>query len=221
MQKIDNIIYNLKKEYDDVFYIQIEGENFIFRPLTRFEYEEILVNRDLREDVMSEVVCEIATLYPEEYNFSTPHMAGIPEALSNQIIYYSAFEDPDYIDQVLAEKREDMNENVFTMMENVIAVAFPNIDIEEIKNMNAYKIIDYYARASWIIRNMYANVKIPDQIPGENPNAQHQQKQVNPAQMQHTPQNHMQFQDSSEVDRLHKMSMNKRTMGDNLDSNFQ
>jgi len=213
MQKLQNIIYKLKKEYDDIFYIEIEGEDFIFRPLTRFEYEELLVKRELREDILSEVVCDIAILYPEEYDFNNPHIAGAPESLCNQIVYYSAFDDPDYIDQILAEKKEELNNNVFTMMENVIAVAFPNINVNDIKDMNAYEVIDYYARASWIVRNMYANIKIPQQIPGEDGQ---QPPQAQAAQAQQT----MNAQNMEQSNNLHQQAMNKRTMGDNLDGSF-
>ena len=213
MEKLENVIYDLKKEYDDIFYIEIEGEDFIFRPLTRFEYEELLVKRDLREDVLSEVICDIAVLYPEKYDFNNPHVAGAPEALCNQIVYYSGFDDPDYIDELLYDKQEELDNNVFTMMENVITVAFPTIDIEDVKKMDAYEIIDYYARAAWIINNMYANIKMPQQIPGEEseqPAQQAQPQQAQQAGMQGGQQN-----------QLHQMAMNKQTMGDNMGTPFQ
>lgn len=219
MQKLENVIYELKKEYNDIFHIQIEGENFIFRPLNRFEYEELLVKRELREDVLAETICSVCTLYPKEYDFSTPHVAGIPESLSEQIIYYSAFENPDYIDEILAEKKEDLDNNVFTMMENVISVAFPGVSIKDMKNMTAYQLIDYYSRASWIIRNMYANVKVPDKIPGENSKQMpKQQQQANPQHMQSD--NPMQFNNNQQGN-LHQVAMQKQTMGDNLGPNFQ
>lgn len=221
MQKLENIIYELKKEYDNIFHIQIEGENFIFRPLNRFEYEELLVKRNLRKDVLSEIVCEVCVLHPKEYNFSTPHIAGIPEALSEHIIYYSGFENPDYIDEILEEKNDKLENNVFTMMENVIAVAFPSVSIKDMKNMNAYELIDHYTRASWIIKNMYANVKVPEQIPGEGGKQVPQQQQQKPPQGEHMQStNPMQFNDGQQ-DNLHQLAMQKQTMGDNLDSNFQ
>lgn len=158
------IIYNIKQQHEDIFIKEVLGEVFIFRPLTKYEFFELIINNngEMSEDILAEEICSLCVLYPEDYDFSDPISAGIPETLFEEIKQYSGFTNHEMIKGIAAEYRE-LNQTDFDhQMENIIMMAFPSIRLEEMRNWSIYKLVDYFARAEWVIENMMPLLQMPN-----------------------------------------------------------
>lgn len=71
-------------------------EVFIWRTLNRTEYREIMALPNTDPLQREEIICEICTLFPYEYNFSdmAARRAGTPAVLAEQIMQESGFKKP-------------------------------------------------------------------------------------------------------------------------------
>jgi len=83
---------NLFKE-GEVYVSQFGNQQFVWRPLTRYEYKQIvnLPNTDPLQ--REEIICETCVLWPEGYNYEmmAKDKAGIPALLAQQIMEASGF----------------------------------------------------------------------------------------------------------------------------------
>lgn len=84
-----------KEEYGEVFATSIDLEMFIWRPLTRKDYKELITNGGSLYD-REERYCAKCVLWPDNYDFKDEHIkAGLPTSLAEQILLKSGFQ-PDY-----------------------------------------------------------------------------------------------------------------------------
>ena len=170
---LDSKIFELKQDHENIFLSEIMNYRFIFRPLTKYEFEEIMYINDFTEEEINEQICNLCVLYPEDFNFSNPPYAGIPETLKNNIVKKSGFLNDKFV-KAYVEQYMSMNEKDKTrQIENVIMFAFPDLRLSEINDWDMYKILDHYTRAKWIIENIY-----PDGY-GESSKSENKQQQIN------------------------------------------
>ena len=59
-----------KKQFGDVWVVEIDGQYFVYRALERFEYKEILSIPNTDPLMREEMICEYCVLYPQGYNFA-------------------------------------------------------------------------------------------------------------------------------------------------------
>ena len=78
---------------DEVYMTEFENEVFLWRPITRKEYKDIMKLQNADTFYKEERICERCVLYPENYNFSAmvKGKAGIPTVLSELIMEKSGF----------------------------------------------------------------------------------------------------------------------------------
>lgn len=157
-------IVELKREHKDIFVINIKGLEFVFRPLTKFEYFEYILNNPGVKDVcLAEKIAEICVLYPKEYNFKDPDYAGIPDVLFEEIKEVSGFTNNELLKAKASEYRSIIANDFDKQMENIIMTAFPYVTLEEIRGWDMYKLLDYFTRAEWIIQNLMPMHQLPHQ----------------------------------------------------------
>lgn len=169
METLDKIIYDLKKEYKNIFKIQIQGEDFIFRPLSKFEYNNLIltVEGDLEE--VAEEICELCVFYPKDYDFANPHAGGVTTNICKQIVGYSGYSNEDFIRRLINQGNYDNNNDLSRMMENIILFAFDQFELDDMKNWDIYKLIEVYTRALWVIINFMPDVNLPSVIKSKPP----------------------------------------------------
>lgn len=82
-----------KKQFGDVWVVEIDGQHFVYRALERFEYKEILSVPNTDPLMREEMICEYCVLYPQGYNFAVManQKAGYPAILSELIMEHSGF----------------------------------------------------------------------------------------------------------------------------------
>lgn len=168
------LIEELQEQYDSIFWNVIDNEMFIYRPLGRQEYKELL-SSDADELQKEDAVCETCILYPENIVLDD-YPAGIPSQLFALILKNSFLDSIDSKKSVVSYFRREMEEfdNQITC---IINEAFPNIDIEEIENWDMTKTAKYLSRAEWklnVLRQVPVDYELSNQLMEHEWNSQHQ-----------------------------------------------
>lgn len=128
------------------FSMVIDGEVFLYRPITRLEYKKVLDDTSLTEEDKKDLICKKCLLYPDEYDFDNC-LAGVPEKLSADIIDKSAL-DPLSVLSLIKIGRDEM-QDLTNQIVCMIASEFPAYKIEEIESWDMYKLIDMFTKAEW------------------------------------------------------------------------
>ena len=120
-----------------IIYLNINGNDFVFRVLGQKEYEQAK-NIAIDENNLEDIVCNLTIVYPENFKFTTEVDAGYSHICFNEITSVSMVDDIDRIMENLQAKREEQNSHINVCI-NVIKAAFPeypNIEIRDIRNEN-------------------------------------------------------------------------------------
>lgn len=82
-----------KSRFTNIYATEFEEDIFIWRPLTRIEYKEVLKVKNADAMYREERICEKCVLWPENYSFVAMSSggAGQPTILSEQIMEKSGF----------------------------------------------------------------------------------------------------------------------------------
>ena len=148
---LDLLIEDAFQKHDAVFFSEIEGIMFIYRPLGRKEYKDIFNNVNLSDLDKQDAICKTALIYPENFDLDDCD-AGIPSQLYDVIIDKSCL-DPESTYHLLNVNREEA-EQLGSEMACIIAEAFPAYSMDEIESWNNFKFIKMYAQAEWILTNI-------------------------------------------------------------------
>lgn len=197
-----NQIIEWKQAYGDIYQMEILEQHFIFRPLGREEYKEIiLMDLDLGE--FQETICFSAMIYPNDYDY-TRGIAGVAEILSDGILDASGL----HLGQakvLLDSYREEMY-NYDYQVDVMIHEAFPEYSLEQIATWPIRKTMFYLSRAEWILQNL-KGVQI--QLIDETIQQDHQQME-----QQYVPQDQMPPEFAEQIPTPPQMAGNEQLAGD-------
>lgn len=162
-RSIQEVIDEALENNEYFFSMYIGEEVFIYRPITRLEYKNILEDSNITEEDKKDAICKKCLLYPDSYDFDNC-LAGVPEKLSADIIEKSAL-DPVSVLSLISIGREEM-QDLTSQIVCMIASEFPAYRIEEIESWNMYKLIDMFTKAEWKrnFTTQYGNVDIGNAI---------------------------------------------------------
>ena len=106
-QKVDNTV-DLKElfekfsdEYDQVFMESVDDQIFIFKALGRKDFKDLVESKAVNDCAKEEIVCEICTLYPENYDFENCEEAGLPTELCKIILDHSLLKSSDQLQKAI------------------------------------------------------------------------------------------------------------------------
>lgn len=145
--ELEKLIIDLKKKYYTVFATTVGHRLFIWRPITKDEYNTICKTCAGDELLKEELICQLSVLYPE-VSFAT-YKAGIPGTLTPQILEESGLGSQEKVYRHLDFSRGKIIEDFATQAEIVIAAAFPQYKFEEMKKWNIEQLLDMVAKAEW------------------------------------------------------------------------
>lgn len=148
---LDSVIEEAFAKYDAVFFSEIEDELFIYRPLGRKEYKDILSNQNLDDYEKQDAMCKTVLIYPNDFDFDEC-AAGIPDKLYQDVLEKSCL-DPESMFYLLHMHREEC-EQLGCEMACIIAEAFPSYTLDEIESWNNFKFMKIYAQAEWVLTNI-------------------------------------------------------------------
>ena len=148
---LDYLIEESFQKYDAIFFSEIEGILFIYRPLGRKEYKDILNNPNISDFDKQDAICNTVLIHPINFNFDDC-IAGIPEQLYQDVIEKSCL-DPESMLYLLHMERQE-TEQLGSEMACIIAEAFPSYTIDEIESWNNFVFMKKFAQAEWILKNI-------------------------------------------------------------------
>ena len=148
---IDAIIEDTFQNHDAVFFSEIDDELFIYRPLGRKEYKDIVTNQNLDDYEKQDAICKTVLVYPVDFDFDNC-LAGIPDKLCQEVIEKSCL-DPESMLYLLHMQREESGQ-LGSEMACIIAEAFPSYTIDEIESWNNFKFMKIFAQAEWTLINI-------------------------------------------------------------------
>lgn len=158
------LINDLQEKYDSIYWNTIDGQVYIYRPLGRLEYRE-LISSDAEPLEKEDAVCETCILHPENINLDECP-AGLPSQLFKLILKNSFLDSIESKKLVVAYHRKEM-EQFDNQITCIIHEAFPNFDIEEIENWDMSKTAKYLSRAEWklnVLRQIPIDYDVSDQL---------------------------------------------------------
>lgn len=142
------------EENGQVFMEKVCEEVFIFKPLGRKDFRQLLDLDTIDDCDKEEVVCETCTLYPKNYDFENCEQAGLPTELCKLILERSLLKSSDQLQKAIHFFRDKLNNDLNEQITCIIHEAFPEYTIEEISNWNVIKTADYMTRAEYILHNL-------------------------------------------------------------------
>lgn len=148
---LDELIEETYQKYFAVFFSEINGQLYSYRPIGRKEYKDIVTNDSLSELDKQDAIVKTAIIYPTDLDLDECP-AGVPDQLCNDIIEKSCL-DPESMIYLLHSNRLEA-EQLGSEMACIIAEAFPSYTIDEIESWNNFKFMKVYAQAEWILKNI-------------------------------------------------------------------
>lgn len=148
---LDALIEETFQKYNAVFFSEIDGQLYSYRPLGRKEYKDILTNENLNDWDKQDEIVKTALVYPVDFDLDECP-AGLPEQLCNDIVEKSCL-DPESMVYLLHMNRQEA-EQLGSEMACIIAEAFPSYTLDEIESWNNFKFIKTYTQAEWILKNI-------------------------------------------------------------------
>lgn len=142
------------EEHDQVFMESVDDQVFIFKALGRKDFKDLVESKTVNECAKEEIVCELCTLYPENYDFENCDEAGLPTELCKLILDHSLLKSSDQLQKAIHYFRDKLNESLDEQITCVIHEAFPEHKIEDIANWDVVKTADYMTRAEYILHNL-------------------------------------------------------------------
>lgn len=148
---IDVLIEETFQKFNAVFFSEIDGQLYAYRPLGRKEYKDILTNENLNDWDKQDAICKTAVVYPPDLDLDECP-AGLPEKLCDDIVIKSCL-DPENMVYLIHMNRQEA-EQLGSEMACIITEAFPSYTIDEIETWNNFKFTKIYAQAEWVLKNI-------------------------------------------------------------------
>lgn len=148
-----------KEKYVDIYRTEFESEVFVWRELTRAEFDKAkAVYSD--EEEREQYVCRLCVLSPANYDFANCY-AGIPTTLTRLILTESGFSG-DRSQNLLDMYRMEMNDFECQIVPTICA-AFPTLDPEDVEGWTIKKLLRYFSRAEWMLTTIHNSpIRITD-----------------------------------------------------------
>ena len=146
----DTIMY-LKEKYNGhkIIYVRFSNEYFVFRTLSKKEYKYIKSISETEQN-LNDNICNIACLYPEDYDFNYTYIAGLPDYISSIIQEESGFTNIDKIMECYynAKNHITLEEQCMDMIKAFI----PEHTYEEMKEWTWKQLMETTARAERVAK---------------------------------------------------------------------
>lgn len=144
----------------DIIYLNMCGNEYVFRTLGVKEYGDILKCVSIDKDI-EDAICQNTVVYPENYDFSECPYAGVVPIAADAIKNASGINNMDMIMDRMNEQKEEMN-TFYNQCINLIKATFREYSYDEISEWPWVKLIDYAVRAEAILNIQGIPVRLVD-----------------------------------------------------------
>lgn len=132
-----------------IIYVRFLNNDFIFKTLTKQEYK-IIYNSYVNKIDVQNAICNIACVYPEEYNFDECGYAGLPEYVSDVIEDLSGFKDIHTVINFYNTYKNQVTLEIQAM--DLIKAFIPEYTYEEMESWTWEKLMKITVRAEQIAK---------------------------------------------------------------------
>lgn len=154
----DIMVIKEEMNHEKLIYLNISRKDFIFRLVTVKEYTQAKMLTSTPEE-FNDAICQIALIYPEEYNFAISPIAGASDICAKHIIEQSKIFDSKGVLDLLDQARLKL-ERFFDQCILIVKAAFEEYTLEEIQEWNYDKLMDMLAKAEYVLKLRGRDVKI-------------------------------------------------------------
>ena len=152
VKDFDDMIKELLDEHGNIFFEDIDQDVYIYKPLGRKAYKDIVANPNLNPMDIEDLVCKETILYPEDFNPDEVE-AGVPTKLFEKILTNSFLSSTDDMISLLEACKEEV-EQLDVQMSIIISEAFPVYEMDEIESWDMIKFCKMYAKAEWKLKSL-------------------------------------------------------------------
>lgn len=152
VKDFDDLIKSFLDKYGNIFFSEIDGQIFIYKPLGRKAYKDIVNNQNISDLDKEDLICEETIIWPEDYD-ADDYDAGIPSKLYEEILVNSFLSSTEDMVHLLEACREE-TEQLDVQMSCIISEAFPAYDMDEIESWDMIKFCRMFSKAEWKLKNM-------------------------------------------------------------------
>lgn len=155
----EEILEMWKNHYGEINAAEVNGETFIYRLISRKEYNEF---KDLAEDSfeLEEMVCTACILEPI-VDWTDDIFAGYTSSLSVDILENSYIirdkDNPFSLEDVIEHTFNEVSSSLDIQMVLVIKHCFPEYRLEEIELMPLPKQFDLFSKGRWMLEHLEGN----------------------------------------------------------------
>lgn len=145
----DLMVIKEEMNHDKIIHLIVSNKDFVFRLITVKEYTQARMLTSTPEE-FNDAVCQIALIYPEDYNFSISPIAGASDIAGGYIIKESKIFDNKAVLDVLENSRAKLG-RFYDQCVLMIKAAFSEYTLEEIENWNYDKLMDMVAKSEYVL----------------------------------------------------------------------
>lgn len=149
---IIELIEDLKTKNRTVYWIHIDGQIYIYKPLGRRDYKEISENESFSTMDKEDEVIQRTLLYPTAVDLDDLP-AGVVNKLFTTVMENSFLADLESRTAIMNYYRQEMYD-LNNQIPCLINEAFPQYDIEDIENWDVERTSKYLSRAEWKLQNL-------------------------------------------------------------------
>lgn len=174
---IADTIKEFENKYRTIYWTILEGDLYIYKPIGRKEYKDI-VSKDISNEDKQDMFISKCVIYPEDFD-PDDCVAGVIDILFNKALEVSYLDSIESKNGVTEYYRQEMFE-MDNQITCIINEAFPNFDIEEIENWDIERTAKYLSRAEFKLQNFRGFVFNEDYFEA-NPGLEAPQEEEQPA----------------------------------------
>ena len=175
---LDNTSINIrdivlwKRKYGSIFYIKINDNEYIYRPLTKGEFSDMLSLSEKIDIGYDDIVLELCLLYPHRNSYLLDtRLAGEVDHVINCINQSSGFSRVDQLELDIDKARSAI-EVLDNQIVSLICKAFPRLTLDDIDKFNYDTLLHHLALAESMLGIKLKIEKNVNQIDFDNPEAQ-------------------------------------------------
>jgi hypothetical protein len=157
----EEVIRGWKREYGKVFSVEARGIEYVFRPLTFREFDDVRLDPESSADAEENIVAH-ALLHPEKLDDQVP--AGVVTAIAMQVVEISGFGNPKMMNAILEEKRGNAGGDVRTMMKAFVIATMPSYTDEQLDDMTFEALAKKVALAELVMKVQQGAVGVEHEL---------------------------------------------------------
>lgn len=154
----DIMLYKESVKNEKIIYVQFGRHDFVFRTISPKEYTQAKFLTTTKEE-FNDAICQLALLYPDDFDFSQSPIAGLSDSVSEDIIKASLIHNDIGVIEAFESSKEKLG--TFLMQCTLfIKAAFPEYRLEEIEEWSYEKLMDMTAKAEFVLKLKGSQVEI-------------------------------------------------------------